>query len=380
MGARRPRRPGDFTALVPNWFWLSEIAEADNKWPSFLAESFRATVAVTVAGGNLGVVLSRSWWVFVSVVAVLIAGCGGPDRESVGPVSPTAPDATSAESAGATTSAVPARPTSGIVVASEEDGVVEIGMIDLTDGSYAVENTFEIGDFAKGPNEPDVTTAVGFSMVVAPERDRVMAQKKVDGDFHTGWITADGDFVDVTAATMGERTDFSGPVSSFGVGFNRQGVFHYGRRTESGIEVWALPAGQTTGANLVTTVDLLTVYRFGYDGDLQFALGATCDDFAAYSWMGDWYLNSDGSQIYRGPRIPQAGPCGAEGQPLLPETNTAPVSDPVASPDLSEVAFIYTNADETRSIYVVAADGSGEPRKIDNVEWPSKEAHLVGWL
>lgn len=65
---------------------------------------------------------------------------------------------------------------------------------------------------------------------------------------------------------------------------------------------------------------------------------------------------------------------------MLPETNTALVSDPVGSPDLSEVAFIYTNADDTRSIYVVSADGSGQPRKIDTVEWPSESAHLVGWV
>ncbi len=253
-------------------------------------------------------------------------------------------------------------------------------MIDPADGSYAVENTFDVGDFAKGPTEPDVTSAVGFSMVVAPDRTRVMAQRKVDGDFHTGWLTAKGDFVDVTAATMGERSDFSGPVSSFGLGFNRQGNFHYGVDKGGVTEVWSLPPGQTTGQKLIANIALLTRYRFGYDGTLQFALGDTCDGFAAYSWMGDWYLHSDGTQIYRAPRTPAAGPCGVDGQPLLPRTNTARVSDPVASPDLSEVAFIYTNADATRSIYVIAADGSGQPRKIDKVKWPSQSANLVGWV
>jgi hypothetical protein len=268
----------------------------------------------------------------------------------------------------------------GILVASEDAGIVEIGMISPDDGSYAVENKFDTGDFAKGVNEPDVTSAIGFGMVVAPDRTRIMAQRNVNGDFHTGWLTADGAFVDVTAATLGQRNDFSGPISSFGVGFNHQGNFHYGVRKDRQTEIWSLPPGQTTGQTLVDTVELLTVYRFDADGALQFAAGDTCDGFQASSWMGDWYLYSTGTQIFRAPRVPLTGPCHAKGQPLLPGTNTASVSDPVASPDLRDVAFVYENAGSTRSIYIVSADGSGQPRKIDHVEWPGKSAHLVGWV
>lgn len=253
-------------------------------------------------------------------------------------------------------------------------------MIDPSDGSYLVENTFDVGDFAKGPNEPTVTDAIGFSMVVSPDRTRVMAQQKVNGDFHSGWITADGEFVDITDATLGQRSDFSGPVSTFGVGFNRQGNYHYGVRNGDVTELWSLPSDQTTGQTKIAEIGLLTRYRFDYEGAFQFALGTSCDDFSATSWAGDSYLYSDGTQIYRAARtVPDAEEC-ADPQPLLPETNSAKVSDPVASPDLSEIAFVYTNQDSSRSIYVIAADGSGTPRKIDTVEWPSESARLVGWV
>lgn len=322
------------------------------------------------------------WLVGIALLTVIITSCSGPPPEPAASQlrTTTVPAAGTQPEAGGTTTASQAKPKHGIVVASEDDGTIEIGMIDPTDGSYSTENNFNVGDFAKGPNEPDVTTAVGFSMVVAPDRTRVMAQRKVNGDFHTGWITAAGDFVDVTAPNLGQRSDFSGAISSFGVGFDRQGNFHYGVDKGDSTEIWSLPAGQTTSPTLVATVGLLTVYRFDADGALQFALDDTCDGFAAYSWMGDWYLSTDGTQIYRGPRIPAVGPCGGEGSPLLPETNTATVADPVASPDLSEVAIIYTNSDTTKSIYIISADGSGEPRKINTVQWPSEQAHLVGWV
>ena len=320
----------------------------------------------------------RSVVVAASATVVLVSACGGPSPAPSAPSGTSAVDA--AGSPAATTSVQPAKPTAGIVVATEQAGVIEIGMIDPANGSYAVENTFDVGDFAKGVNEPDIASAIGFSMVVAPDRARVMAQREVNGDWHTGWLTADGEFVDVTAATQGERTDFSGPVSSFGVGFNTKGDFAYGVNNGDAIEIWSLPNGRTTEPVLLTTVDMLTRYQFGADGNLEFALSDPCDDFSAYSWMGDWILYSDGTQIYRAPRIPAVGECGSKGQPLLPETNTARVSDPVASPDLREVAFIYTNADGSRAIYIVAADGSSKPRKIDNVQWPDSTAHLVGWV
>ena len=323
--------------------------------------------------------MRRCLALLLSGVVMLVVSCGGSATPKLPSESRDAAGSLTQSTANAT-SAAPSVPTHGIVVATEDAGIVEVGVINPDDGSYAVENKFEIGDFAKGPNEPDVTSAIGFSMVLAPDRTRIMAQRKVDGDFHTGWITANGDFVDVTAATLGQRSDFSGPISSFGVGFNSQGSFFYGVRKDGGTEIWSLPPGQTTGQTLVDTVDLLTTYRFGADGDLQFALQETCDDFRASSWMGTWYLYSSGTQIFRAPRVPQAGPCHVDGQPLLPSTNSAPVFDPVASPDLSKVAFTYQNPDSTRAIYIVAADGSGQPQKLSHVQLPSDSTHLVGWI
>jgi hypothetical protein len=332
----------------------------------------------TIESQPIRMPMSRYLTLLFSGVVLLVASCGGsaPAPSSASHNAAESPN----NSSEVTTSAAPSKPTHGILVATEDAGIVEIGMINPDDGAYAVENSFETGDFAKGPNEPDVTSAIGFSMVVAPDRTKIMAQRAINGDYHTGWINADGTFVDVTAATLGQRNDFSGPISSFGVGFNRQGNFHYGVTKDGQTEIWSLPPGQTTGQKLLDTVDLLTVYRFDADGVLQFALQDTCDDFRASSWMGDWYLYSSGTQIFRAPRVPQAGPCHVEGQPLLPDTNTASVSDPVASPDLRHVAFVYENSDSTRSIYIVSADGSSQPRKIDHVQWPSNSTHLVGWV
>lgn len=313
-----------------------------------------------------------------AVLLMLVTACGGSPAPVASPTSAIQP--TSTTTASATAEPEQAKPTHGLIVVSEDAGIVEIGMIDPSNGSYAVENRFNIGDFARGVNEPGFSSAVEFGMRVSPDRTRAMAQREVNGDSHTGWVTADGQFVDVTAATRGERNDFGGPINSSGVGFNNKGDFFYAVRNGDMTEVWSLPAGQTTGQTLVRSLDMLTTYRLGADGNFELAFDDTCDDFDAYSWMGDWYLKSDGSQIYRAARTPTVGTCGEDGQPLLPATNTAAVSDPVANPDLSEVAFVYENPDSTRSIYVVSPDGGSQPRKIENIEWPSESATLVGWV
>lgn len=303
-------------------------------------------------------------------------GGSSPDSAKTSAVATEAPSVQAASP----TSAAPAKPTHGIVVATEDAGVVEVGMIDPADGSYKVENTFEIGDFAKGPNEPSTDTALEFHKLVSPDRGRIMAQRNVNGDFHTGWITADGNFVDVTAATMGQRTDFSGPISSTGLGFDGKGNFYYKVVKDGATEVWALPAGATSGQKLVLTTDLLTRYLFDYDGTMQFNPEDSCANITAYSWLGDSYLHSDGRQIYLTPRNSESlGNCDAGERPLLPTTNTASVADPVASPDGSQVAFIYENGDSGRAIYIVDVNGKAEPRKIDHVEWPGPSTHLVDW-
>lgn len=284
------------------------------------------------------------------------------------------------EQAASPTSAAPTKPTRGIVVATEDAGVVEIGMIDPADGSYKVENTFEIGDFAKGVNEPSTDSALEFHKLVSPDRNRIMAHRNVNGDFHTGWITADGEFVDVTAATMGQRTDFSGPISSTGLGFDGKGSFYYKVEKDGATEVWALPPGATSGQKLVLTTDLLTRYLFDYDGTLQFNPEDSCANITAYSWLGDSYLHSDGQQIYLTPRNSDSlGGCGSGGRPLLPTTNTASVAEPVASPEGNQVAFTYENGGSGRAIYIVDINGKASPRKLDKVEWPGPSTHLVDW-
>jgi len=316
--------------------------------------------------------------VATAALLLLLTACGGATTHVTSSTAAVA-GAESATTPSTTAEQKQAKPTHGLIVVSEDAGIAEVGMIDPSNGSYAVENRFNIGDFARGVNEAGFGSAVEFGMRVSPDRARAMAQREVNGDSHVGWVTADGQFVDVTAATLGERSDFSGPVSSSGVGFNNRGDFFYAVRKGDLTEVWSLPAGQTTGQTLVRSLDMLTTYRLGADGNFELAFDDTCDDFSAYSWMGDWYLKSGGAQIYRAPRTPAAGACALDGQPLLPATNTAAVSDPVPSPDLSEVAFIYENGDSTRSIYVIAADGGGQPRKIENIEWPSESTTLVGW-
>jgi len=258
---------------------------------------------------------------------------------------------------------------------------MEIGMINPADGSYTVENTFNIGDFARGPNEPSADSALEFHKLLSPDRTRIMAQRKVNGDFHTGWITADGQFVDVTAATMGQRTDFSGPVSSSGLGFDGKGSFYYSVHKDGVTEVWALPPGATTGQTLILTTDLLTRYLFDYDGTLQFTPADSCAMITAYSWLGDSYLHSDGKQIYLAPRMSESiGGCGSGGRPLLPAANTALVSDPVASPDGKQVAFIYEDSNLSRAIYIIDVDDAGGFRKLDNIDWPDESANLVDWV
>jgi hypothetical protein len=63
--------------------------------------------------------------------------------------------------------------------------------------------------------------------MVSPDRKRIAVQGTVDGDRHAGWVDATENFIDVTAALYGKRSDFSGLTESTPLGFDGQGKFYY---------------------------------------------------------------------------------------------------------------------------------------------------------
>lgn len=76
--------------------------------------------------------------------------------------------------------------------------------------------------------------------------------------------------------------------------------------------------------------------------------------------------------------------------PLLPATNTAPLRDAVGNRDGTKVAFKYDNRQgpdaaqhNGESLYIVAADGTGQPTKVNLpnlTETQLANMKLLKWL
>lgn len=318
-----------------------------------------------------------------TVLATAATACGT-DTPTAAPTAPAPGSTTAPTPSGPSTSTAPGiratAPAHGLIVAWENygTGMLEIGLVDPATGRYTRENRFHTGTPAKGVNVPDLSSSLQFQKMVSPDRTRVLVSRSVDGDGHAGWLDTTGAFTDVTAAILGKRSDFSGPVSSGSEGFDAHGRFYYTVETTGAKQVFAVEPGTTSNPTLVYSTSGLFPRRvINRDGVIDYEAPRCLLD--ADAWIGGSFLESTGTQIDRIDLDPSGESCITPGTPLLPSGNSARVSSPVPSPDGTQVAFVYENRDRSRAIYVVDADGGGNARKIDPVQWPDESARLVGW-
>ena len=243
-------------------------------------------------------------------------------------------------------------------------------MIDPATGAYAVENDFNLNNV--GLLDDTAHSARQFRNMVSPDRKRLAVQSTVDGDRHAGWIDATGNFTDVTADIYGKRSNFSGPIESTPLGFDGQGKFYYEKvRDQRIVGIWSLPPDATSGPTLVDEGDgyIAAIEEVATLNDDLVQLFGRENVYDMYSWLGnDFFAVNKAAQI---DRTSSAGNTIG----LLPENSDRAVSEPIPSPDGTQVVFL-----SDKDLYVVDADGGAQPKKLDNAQLPNDKAQLVGWV
>jgi hypothetical protein len=279
--------------------------------------------------------------------SALLAGC-----------SPSAPTVPSAQTP---------PPGSGIVVVSyAEPSSPVVGFIDPSTGRFMQGATLNISPQSFIPTDRG-------SVRLSPDWQRYAVTRTVGANSHAGWVDPQSKFTDVTAA---------GPGDFDAVGFDGMGNFFY-RKTEKGTAtLYKVLQGQSGGGTAVPYLpggDDVVLKR---DGAGRLVNVSSCPTFSA-TWVSPTeYLHVSGTQIYRTNIIdtPQLRNCeSAVGTPLLPPNNTTPVSDPVASPDGTKVAYLRGG----NELWTVDADGrGGAPTRVavSGVDLGSAaKSVLMGW-
>jgi hypothetical protein len=300
------------------------------------------------------------------------SGPGAPSGGS-GPGAPSSEPGAEASGPGVPSNGTAAAgPKSGILVVT--DGITDTssrrtyGFLDPSSGKYSEVASFNTGkahggDFIKGE--------VG----VSPDFTKVAVTLQVKGQQQTsaGWIDTSGNFTSVTQEVS--TGAFGGnPPRISSVGFDGTGNFFYLEWGSTGMDVYKLAAGSTTNAQKISSGTLGSLLGFlNYDGSMQLDCGV------APNWLGpDNSVSANGSQINKQAitaRTDKGCPTSAYGTmptPLLPKENVATVTDAVGSHDGTKVAFKYYGRDSggasqqsNASLYTVAADGSGQPTKVN---------------
>jgi hypothetical protein len=287
------------------------------------------------------------------------AGTGGPASGPQGAGSDAPSGAPPQAPSGAPPQAPSGGARSGILVTKGGKGSdTTYGFLDPSSGKYSEVASFHYVNMALAIGEPAVSP--DFTKVA------VLNQGKI------GWVDTSGKFTDVTP-TVDPGAFGGNPPSYEVVGFDEAGSFYYIKTTSQGMETYKLPAGSTTNAQKISS-GMLVNYTgsLGYDGSMHIGCSAV-------NWLGpNNSVSANGTQINKQAITGSdeqgcaTSAYGTMPTPLLPKTNTATVTDAVGNHDGTKVAFKYYGRDTggasqqgNASLYIVAADGSGEPTKVN---------------
>ncbi|WP_157187305.1 hypothetical protein [Nocardia vinacea] len=233
--------------------------------------------------------------------------------------------------------------------------------------------------------EFDITGWTGYfysyELVFSPTLDRYAMSKVVDGQGHAGWVEASGKFTDVTAGQ--KPGPFEEGFAFDSIGFGRNGDFYYARvSTDRKFDVYRLPSGATSGAQLIKTLGPFATVRAWREGDGTIGVYGSGDDspegnceysFGNVSWVSpNTYVIGGGTQIYKVVNVTPACPKEA----LLPSSNRATVTNPVVSSDGKRVVFVYNDID----LYTVDLSANSVPVKLEYPKDTLRGFQLLRWI
>jgi hypothetical protein len=267
------------------------------------------------------------------------------------------------------TSAPPAGAVGIVVVSFEEASSPVVGFIDPGSGRYLQGATLNIAP-------QSFTIADRGSVRIAPDWSRYAVTRQVGAVNHAGWVDPQAKFTDATGHTT--------PAGSAdAIGFDGMGNFFYRVAANDQSKIYQVPTGQTSGGEPIPFLSATEGTVLNRDGTGRLVDVSACPTFAA-DWVSPseyLHVSADGTQIFRTNVIdtPELRDCDAPiGIALLPPGETAKVSDPVASPDGTTVAYLR---DDTE-LWLVDARGNGTPRRVEVSGVDLGAAHqnvIVGW-
>lgn len=283
-------------------------------------------------------------------------------------------------------------------------GTITLTALDPTSGAATATRTFTF--------PTDVTPNLNAGnpyfarQAFDPDLRRIAATQTFpsDGSTHAGWVTATGQFVDVTAAVSGQQSDFSSAIKHTSPAFGADGSFYFLDSQTSEIkrispEAAAAPETATPETVLSETDSDFFVWPSGTVApcgaciphvEYKTAGGAYGYGARVSDWLDDNTIvctTTDDHQIivvapYPGGTDVPSGRwgCGADDtdRDLLPSTDRRNWN-PISSPDGQTVAFISQAGvgESAPELFVISRNG-GDPTKVTTSV--SFERTADGWL
>lgn len=270
----------------------------------------------------------------------------------------------------------PAPPLGGagiVVVSAEEPSSPVVGFIDPSSGRYSQGATLNIAPQTFDPADRG-------SVRLAPDWSRYAVTRAVGDASHAGWVDRQAKFTDVTI----QAPPSAGATPRFdAIGFDGMGNYFYRMTAHGQSTVFQVPNGQSGGGEAVAYLPGADGTALKRDGTGRLTDMSGCPTFAA-QWISPseyLHVSADGTQIFRTNVVdtPKLRDCDAPiGTPLLSPGGTAKVSDPVASPDGTKVAYLVDGT----QLWVVDATGKGVPTRLNVSGVDLGSAHhttIVGW-
>jgi hypothetical protein len=259
----------------------------------------------------------------------------------------------------------PSAVTSGILTLTGTPGhVFTYGFIDPNSGNYSKVASFDVSQ---------CVCSSGEQIYVSPDFKRFAFTKNVDGHQDAGWIDTKGNFTDVT--THANPGAFGGRPTNFtAVGFDGTGNFYYEAIATQATDnaYFKLTAGSTTNPEKIKQGNLSFAY-LNQDGSVEIPVKSCFQPIWAgpnkmLDISGVGHPHGVGTQINKADAVKDASTgcvtASANAVPLLPKTNTTVVENAVSNRDGTQVAFKYDTQSLKTDLYIVAADGSSQPKKV----------------
>lgn len=333
-----------------------------------------------------------SWAILLLVVLAVFGGaCGGGagDATTSQPAATAAP-VTTQPTVQESASAEPTSDSPSGIVAFFFDGdtstSAELTLIDPSTGTATPWRTFDAESagiptlrLESFPQTLEVANRLGLSIVryVFSEDYSRMAATSVDsndGSEHVGWLTTDGEFVDVTAAVNAGQSDFADAPQDTGPSFGKDDLFYWyddneskykridpsGSLEPSAVEV--ISKDEVCGAFGLKNLDdkkAQYVYDSVYVSDRGlYATGGFAD------WIdGKRYLDVDyGIGVGEATASPTAD--APPVKEVLPSSNRANWN-PIADPGGEQFAFLSSNPNQSGIELFIESINGGEPTRVD---------------